>query len=123
MPAMTTDPLARECLRCYLTRMLNSRGCDGTKTWATRWRDHRMPRAEGLLGQLADRGGCCCDCEMIFNAWADPDESIDPATRATCHGTDDTDPLVPCTGWSLTPQTQVMPPGDYESDEYDEAYW
>lgn len=127
MSATITDPVARECLRCYLHRMLSSRGCDGTKTWAIRWRDQRAPHATALLDELAKHGGCCCDCEMIFNVWADPETSFDPASRARCRGTDDADPLVPCTGWSADPKSQVRPPDDgtEASDpyDYDEASW
>jgi hypothetical protein len=34
----------------------------------------RVPRATGLLRRLERRGGCCCDCEVIFNVWRDYDE-------------------------------------------------
>ena len=34
-----TDPGERECLRCYLVRMLADFGCDGTHRWTERWRD------------------------------------------------------------------------------------
>jgi hypothetical protein len=129
MPATTIDPYERECLRCYLTRTLRDHGCDGTKSWTTRWRDRRWPQASDLFDRLADRGGCCCDCEMIFNVWADPDESIDPARRGRCQSTDHPDPLVPCTAWSVMPESEVMPayePGDDSDGEpqaYDEVYW
>ncbi len=64
-----TDPGQRECLRCYLVRMLDAFGCDNTHRWTARWRDLRAPRATALLDRLAERGGCCCDCEVIFNVY------------------------------------------------------
>jgi hypothetical protein len=42
-----TGPGERECLRCYLLRMISEFGCDGTHRWTIRWRDlrRRGPRA------------------------------------------------------------------------------
>ena len=65
------DPGQDECLRCYLMRMVNLAGCDGTHRWTVRWRDARAPRATGLLRKLERRGGICCDCEVLFNVWPD----------------------------------------------------
>jgi hypothetical protein len=71
-----TDPGERECLRCYLLRMISEFGCDGTHRWTVRWRDLRAPRARGLVQRMQRRGGCCCDCEVIFNVFPDyPDTS------------------------------------------------
>jgi hypothetical protein len=66
-----TDPGQRECLRCYLLRMISEFGCDGTHRWTVRWRDLRSPRARGLVQRMQRRGGCCCDCEVIFNVFPD----------------------------------------------------
>jgi hypothetical protein len=71
------EPGEQECLRCYLMRMMNQTGCDGTHRWTTRWRDARVPRATGLLRRLARRGGCC-DCEVLFNVWPDYPEAQGP---------------------------------------------
>jgi hypothetical protein len=60
-----TWPGERECLRCFLIRMIREFGCDGTHRWTVRWRDLRAPRARGLVGRLRQRGGCCCDCEVV----------------------------------------------------------
>jgi len=73
-PDEDTDPRDGECLRCYLLRMLNGHGCDGTHRWTIRWRDAGAPRVTGLLRKLARRGGCCCDCEVILNVWRDYEE-------------------------------------------------
>jgi hypothetical protein len=78
-----TDPGERECLRCYLVRMISEFGCDGTHRWTARWRDLRSPRARGLVQRMQRRGGCCCDCEVIFNVFPDYP---------------DTDKILPCAG-------------------------
>jgi len=78
-----TEPGERECLRCYLVRMISEFGCDGSHRWTVRWRDLRAPRARGLVPRLQRRGGCCCDCEVIFNVFPDYPE---------------TDQVLPCAG-------------------------
>ena len=78
-----TEPGERECLRCYLMRMISEFGCDGTHRWTVRWRDLRAPRARGLVRRLQERGGVCCDCEVVLNVFTD-----DPQT----------DRAVPCAG-------------------------
>jgi hypothetical protein len=75
-------PGERECLRCYLLRMLNDFGCGGTLRWAEYWRDLRAPRAQALARRLAARGGFC-DCEVILNVYPQDIE---------------TGQLLPCTG-------------------------
>jgi hypothetical protein len=88
---LLTEPAPRECLRCYLIRMLNEFGCDNTHRWTRRWRDTRAPRAHGLVERLQRRGACCCDCEVIFNVFTDYP---------------DTDRLLPCAGVSKAGSTQ-----------------
>ena len=61
-----TDPHERECLLCYVHRMLEY-GCTGLR-WATRYRDLRAPRATALERRLGDRGGFC-DCEIFLNGY------------------------------------------------------
>jgi hypothetical protein len=85
-----TDPGPRECLRCYLIRMLDAFGCDNTHRWTTKWRDMRAPRATALLERLASCGGCC-DCEVIFNVY--------PRYPAT-------DRILPCAGVSRAGSTK-----------------
>jgi hypothetical protein len=68
---LLTEPGQRECLRCYLVRMLSEFGCDNTHRWTRRWRDARAPRATSLIGRLRQSGACCCDCEVIFNVFPD----------------------------------------------------
>ena len=78
-----TEPGERECLRCYLLRMMDQFGCDGTHRWTIRWRDRRAPKSRGLLRRLGRQGGCCCDCEVILNVF--------PWYPETAH-------LLPCAG-------------------------
>ncbi|MPZ00622.1 MAG: DUF2695 domain-containing protein [Actinophytocola sp.] len=65
-----TTPGERECLACYVQRMLGEFGCDNTLRWALRWRDLRAPRATALHRSLEDRGGFC-DCEVALNVYPD----------------------------------------------------
>jgi hypothetical protein len=78
-----TEPGESECLRCFLMRMISEFGCNGTHRWTIRWRESRAPRARGLVGRLQQRGGICCDCEVIFNVFPDYPE---------------TDEVLPCAG-------------------------
>jgi hypothetical protein len=78
-----TEPGQRECLRCYLLRMIDQFGCDGTHRWTTWWRDLRAPAARGLIRRLERQGACCCDCEVILNVYPHYPE---------------TDRLLPCAG-------------------------
>ena len=68
LSGVLTEPEERECLRCFLLRMLNEFGCDGTHRWTIRWRDLLAPRADGLPARLAELGGCC-DCEVLLNVF------------------------------------------------------
>jgi hypothetical protein len=85
-----TAPGDRECLRCYLLRMLNEFGCSGTLRWAEYWRDLRAPRAQALARRLAARGGFC-DCEVILNVYPQDIETWQ---------------LLPCTGVSRRGSTK-----------------
>jgi hypothetical protein len=67
--AVPDEPGERECLLCYLGRTLRQHGCDNTKKWTVRWRDRRFPGNDQMLTGLDDRGGCCCDCEVVMNVW------------------------------------------------------
>jgi hypothetical protein len=79
-----TAPTPRECLRCYLLRLINEFGCDGTYRWTLRWLGAQATRPAGPLRQLERRGGFC-DCEIVMNAFPD----YPPVTR-----------LLPCAGVS-----------------------
>ncbi|HEY2577141.1 MAG TPA: DUF2695 domain-containing protein [Streptosporangiaceae bacterium] len=88
---LLTEPGSRECLRCYLIRMLNEFGCNNTHRWTRQWRDSRAPRARSLIERLQRRGACCCDCEVIFNVFTDYPETSHP---------------LPCAGVSRAGSTQ-----------------
>lgn len=68
LAGLLTEPGEQECLRCFVIRMIYEFGCDGTHRWTVRWRDVRAPLATGLLGALADLGGCC-DCEVVLTVF------------------------------------------------------
>jgi len=67
MARALTHPRGRECLVCYVLRMLNEFGCDTTLRFASGYRDLRAPRATALERRLAGMGGFC-DCEVLLNA-------------------------------------------------------
>ena len=98
MSRRLTEPGRRECLRCYLMRMLNQFGCDNTHRWTIHWRDTRAPRARALPDRLSQYGGCC-DCEVIFNVYP---------------GYPEVDRLLPCAGvrrpGSTRPCQLIVPP-------------
>jgi Protein of unknown function (DUF2695) len=86
LSAALTEPEERECLRCYLLRMISEFGCTGMHRWTIRWRDVRAPQATGLLGKLTELGGGC-DCEVLLNVFPRY-----PRTRR----------LLPCAGQPLS---------------------
>ena len=59
-----------ECLACYLGRMLAEFGCTGDHRFTTRWRAAQRRPMPALLRWLAERGGCCCDCEVVLNVFS-----------------------------------------------------
>jgi hypothetical protein len=61
-------PEPRECLLCYVHRMLRDFGCDGRLRFAAHFRDVRAPRATGLERRLGRAGGYC-DCEILLNGY------------------------------------------------------
>jgi hypothetical protein len=62
-----TQPMAGECLHCYVCRMLVF-GCTGLR-WAQRYRDLTAPRATALRERLMSKGAGC-DCEIFRNGWS-----------------------------------------------------
>ncbi|MGB8021861.1 MAG: DUF2695 domain-containing protein [Candidatus Nanopelagicales bacterium] len=57
-----------ECLYCYLTRMLDEFGCHGHQ-FTERWHAAQPSRLPWLSDWLSRNGGCCCDCEVIWNVF------------------------------------------------------
>jgi hypothetical protein len=72
--AKLTDVGSRECLGCYLERMLTGHGCFGLN-FTIRWRDAQPAPMPALLPWLAAGGGYC-DCEVVMNV-------LSNATRST----------------------------------------
>ncbi|MEO6204990.1 MAG: DUF2695 domain-containing protein [Mycobacteriales bacterium] len=62
-----TDPLDTECLYHYLLRMLDAFGCAGHR-FTERWARDRRVRGRPVLRWAMETGGCCCDCEVVFNS-------------------------------------------------------
>lgn len=62
----TLLPWPRECLACYVLRMLEH-GCNGLK-WSKAYRDLRAPRATALERKFPELGGTC-DCEVMANVF------------------------------------------------------
>jgi len=120
--AAQDEPGERECLLCYLGRTLRRCGCDNTHRWTVHWRDLRFPASEQLLTELENRGGCCCDCEVIMNVWEAKEDAWDEeetdAAPAPCGGTASNDPLDLCARWA---DSELRAPGDpYEEDDEDD---
>jgi Protein of unknown function (DUF2695) len=95
--AMSTHP--RECVLCYVHRMVTAFGCDGTLRWLVRWRDRRAPRAMALPDRLT-AGGARCDCELITDDWAAMRAPDDPGAREPepCAGSPGA--ALPCDNWA-----------------------
>lgn len=92
LSAALTEPDDRECLRCFLLRMVGEFGCTGTHRWTIRWRGVRAPQATGLLDRLtALRGGC--DCEVLLNVFPQYPRT---ARRLPCAGQPQAGSAVPC---------------------------
>jgi len=87
-----TEPGERECLRCFLLRMINEFGCDGTHRWTIRWRAERAPRARSLVSRLERMGGFC-DCEVLLNVFPDYPETTRPLP---CAGQPQAGSVSPC---------------------------
>lgn len=69
----------RECLLCYVHRMLGRYGCSGMR-WASHYRDVRAPRATALERRLGQGGGFC-DCEIFLNAYTLEDRFVVPPRK------------------------------------------
>jgi len=98
-------PEPRECLLCYVHRMLMEFGCDGRLRFAGHFRDVRAQRATALERRLGRTGGYC-DCEVFLNGYdlrpqyLVPDAAEPPEVFEDEDGGELTWPqrLPPCTG-------------------------
>jgi hypothetical protein len=92
LSAELTSPRARECLVCYLYRMLDF-GCRG-HAFTERYRAEAAPRATALVRRLSRMGACCCECEVFLNAYqpnprhvpVDEDGEFVMVPVPECHG-------------------------------------
>ncbi len=102
---MLSQPRERECLCCYVARMLAKVPCDNSLRLALHYRDVAAPRASGLAQQLSRMGGYC-DCEMLMNSYGlrEPEEDVDTEVVAdsdvmpTCRGVR-AGSVEPCKNW------------------------
>lgn len=95
-------PRERECLQCYVARMLDDFGCNTRLRFATHFRDLTAPAALALPRRLG-RVGAFCDCEIFLNGWwldrAFWLTGTEPAAQSREAGaTSAPAPLPPCTG-------------------------
>jgi uncharacterized protein DUF2695 len=99
LAAELADPRKGECLCCYLARMLPEFGCDGTHRLTSHYRDTTAPRATTLRDRLSRMGACCCDCEVLSNAYqlACPSTATPPAIDDS-DLTDVDEAIPPCRG-------------------------
>jgi hypothetical protein len=69
MALLLSAPGAKECLHCYVRRMLTEFGCNGRQRWVARGKESARVGTSSLYRWLSSRGGCCCDCEVLFNVY------------------------------------------------------
>lgn len=69
--AEVTRPRDKECLCCYVARLLDEFPCDGSLRHALHYRDVMAPRATALSKRLGSVGGFC-DCEIFMNGYQLP---------------------------------------------------
>ena len=115
-----TEPAPRECVACYVARMLADQRCDGTLTWATAFRDHSSPTATGLERRMANAGGTC-DCAILSHGYQlarhlmvrdlRTDELEPPPEQPVCAGVGRTSSR-PCANWERrqSPTQNPRPP-------------
>ncbi|TVT07327.1 DUF2695 domain-containing protein [Amycolatopsis bartoniae] len=83
-----TTPLPRECLRCYLARVLHDHGCDHSLRWTTRWRASCAPSVAAVLRHAR------CDCALLAAGGASRG-----GTPAPCAGVTRLGSTRPCRRW------------------------
>jgi hypothetical protein len=88
-----TAPGERECLPCYLNRMLATVRCNNELRWAEIW--GRQNNARGLRRWLQSNGGYC-DCEVLFNVYPDVLPEDDNEALDACLGIRSPGSTQPC---------------------------
>lgn len=61
------EPQERECLVCFVARMLDEFGCDGSLLWTRRFRDLRSPTATAVERRYGEQL-VPCDCLVVHKA-------------------------------------------------------
>lgn len=93
-PAREWAPGPRECLPCFVRRMVERASCTGTLVWAEHWKRVRSPGASALIARI-ERQGAVCDCAVVSVLWSlSPDllhragagELVAPALMPACMG-------------------------------------
>ena len=72
--AATADldiPEQGECLRCYVDRMVGSRGCDTSLRFTRRWLECSSYTNPARLLRWFESSGGYCDCEVLMNVLPD----------------------------------------------------
>ncbi|MFT3799555.1 DUF2695 domain-containing protein [Microbacterium sp.] len=72
-----TAPRPRECLPCYLDRVLCDARCDHTLRLTGLYRDAVAPKATALEERMQSRGGFC-DCEVLMNVYESKSDHVYP---------------------------------------------
>jgi hypothetical protein len=88
-------PRDRECVACYVGRMLDEFGCDNRLRWVGLWRDECAPRATALERRLSSRGGFC-DCEVALNVYPEQMLLAEDEPRPPCDGVSRRGSTMPC---------------------------
>jgi hypothetical protein len=97
-----TTPSDRECVLCFVDRMLDDFGCDCTLRWAKHWRDLCAPSATALERRFGSVGGHC-DCEIFLNGydptWPGAEDEEQPSPRPACRRVSRRGSTRPCGLW------------------------
>ncbi|WP_084506199.1 DUF2695 domain-containing protein [Amycolatopsis sp. ATCC 39116] len=88
-----TEPQERECLSCYVSRLLADFGCDGTLRWTRRWRGLRAPRVVAL-DRMFRRRAVNCDCGVPAALGAGTSSGTPPPCTGVRRGS-----TRPCSMW------------------------
>lgn len=101
-------PHPRECVLCYLARMLHDHDCDSTLRWTGRFRELRSPSATGLEERMRRTDGSC-DCTIVARGYRltrehlvrdlATDELEPPERPPPCTGVGRLDSTRPCRVW------------------------
>ncbi len=67
-------PRRGECLYCYLSRVIETIGCEHTTKLTRRWID-AQPRSARWVLRWVEVQGAACDCEIIVSAFRDDKKS------------------------------------------------